>query len=208
MRKIAILALTVAFLAVAVGAAQAGKPTKTRSANASANAFWYSTEPISATSYRSTVWYVGVYKSSEETFSDLYVDTVICEVTPPEDTCSSESSRYGFSDLAGQTFTIDARSLTASHLDAVYDLQEYDADGNPVGDPVATHIVTDWTGIDALFREKSSYSVHTPCGIVRYTSKGLNRAAEATGSVDGTDLGETYDAYLATGTSRSFERTC
>jgi hypothetical protein len=208
MRKIAILALAVGALAVAVGPAQAGKPTRIKSANASANAFWYSTEALSPTSYRITVWYVGVYQSSEGTFSDLYVDSSICEVTPPEDTCVPESSRYGFSDLVGQTFTIDAKSLTSSHLDASYDLQEYDADWNPVGDPVATHIVTDWTGIGALYREKSSYSVHTPCGVVRYTSKGLNRSAEATGSVEGTDLGETYDAYLATGTSRSFEPAC
>ena len=207
MRKLAILALAIAMLTFAAGPAQASKPTKTRSTNASANAFWYSTESISATSYRSTVWYVGVYQSSEGTFSDLYVDTLICEVTPPEDTCTSESSRYGFSDLARQTFTID-ESLTSSHLDAVYDLQEYDADFNPVGDPVATHIVADWTGIGSLYREKSSYSVHTPCGVLRYTSQGVNRSAEATGSVDGADLGETYDAYLATGTSRSFEATC
>jgi len=208
MRKIAILALAVAMLTVAVGPADAGKPTRTRSTNLSANAFWYTTETISPTTYRTSVWYVGVYQSSEGTFSDLYFDSSICEVTPPEDTCTSESSRYGFSDLSGQTFTIDAKSLTAAHLDAVYDLQEYDADFNPVGDPVATHIVTDWTGIGPLYREKSSYSVHTPCGIVRYTSKGVNRGAEATGSVDGLDLGETYDAYLATGTSRSFEPTC
>jgi hypothetical protein len=208
MRKIAILSIAAAMLAVAVGPAEAGKPIRTRSANLSANAFWYSIETISPTSYRSSVWYVGVYQSSEETFSDLYFDTSICEVTPPEDTCTPESSRYGFSDLSGQTFTIDAKSLSASHLDATYDLQEYDADFNPVGDPVATHIVTDWTGIGSLFREKSSYSVQTPCGLVRYTSKGVNRSAEATGSVDGLDLGETYDAYLASGASRSFEPTC
>jgi hypothetical protein len=41
MRKIAILALAVGALAVAVGPAQAGMPTRAKSANASANAFWY-----------------------------------------------------------------------------------------------------------------------------------------------------------------------
>jgi hypothetical protein len=204
MRKVAILALAVAL--VAAGAAQAGKPTK--STNVSANAFWYTTEWLSQTSYRSTVWYVGVYQDSGETFSDFYFDSSICEVTPPEDECTFEASRYGFSDLTNDTFTIDAKDLTTAHLDAVYDLQDYDADFNPVGDPVATHIVTDWTGVGSRFREKSSYSVHTPCGVVRYTSKGVNRSAEATGSIDGTDLGETYDAYLATGTSRTFEPTC
>lgn len=209
MRKIAILAFAIALLALAAGPAQASKPTKTRSADVSANAFWYTTEWLSETSYRSTVWYVGVYQSSEDTFSDLYFDSSICEVTPPEDTCTFESSRYGFSDLSGETFTIDAKSLTSAHLDAVYDLQEYDGEFNPVGDPVATHIVTDWTGVgSSLSREKSSYSVHTPCGVIRYTSKGVSLAAEATGSLDGTDLGETYDAYLATGISRSFEATC
>jgi hypothetical protein len=208
MRKVAILALAIALLAVAAGPAQASKPTKTKSADVSANAFWYTTEWLSETSYRSRVWYVGVYQSSEGTFSDLYFDSSICEVTPPEDTCTSESSRYGFSDLTGQTFTIDAKGLTTAHIDAVYDLQEYDADFNPVGDPVATHIVTDWTGVGSLSREKSSYSLHTPCGVIRYKSNGVSRSAEATGSIDGADLGETYDAYLSTGTSRSFEPTC
>jgi hypothetical protein len=208
MRKVAILALAIALLAVATGSAQAGKPTKTRSADSSANAFWYTTEWLSETTYRSTVWYVGVYQSSEGVFSDLYFDSSICDVTPPEDTCTSESSRYGFSDLAGQTFTIDVKGLMSAHLDAVYDLQAYDADFNPVGDPVATHIVTDWTGIGSMSREKSSYSLHTPCGVIRYKSNGVNRSAEATGSLDGSDLGETYDAYLAKGASRSMERTC
>jgi hypothetical protein len=63
-------------------------------------------------------------------------------------------------------------------------------------------------GVDSLSRENSSYSVHTPCCVIRYTSKGVNRSAEATGSIDGTDLSETYDAFLATGTSKSFEPTC
>jgi hypothetical protein len=206
MRKVAILTFAIALLAVAASPAQANKPTK--SADLSANAFWYTTETLSATSYRSTVWYVGVYQSREGTFSDLYFDSSICEVTPPEDTCTSEASRYGFSDLTGDTFTIDAKGLTTAHIDAVYDLQEYDADFNPVGDPVATHIVTDWTGEGSLSREKSSYSLHTPCGVIRYKSNGVSRSAEATGSIDGADLGETYDAYLSTGTSRSFEPTC
>jgi hypothetical protein len=208
MRKVAILALAIALLAVSAGAAQASKPTKTRSDNVSANAFWYTTEWLSATSYRSTVWYVGVYQGSEGTFSDLYFDSSICEVTPPEDTCTVESSRYGFSDLTGQTFTIDAKSLTSAHLDAVFDLQEYDADFDPVGDPVPAHIVTDWTGVGSLSREKSSYILHTPCGTFRYASKGVNRSAEATGSIEGTDLGETYDAYLARGSWRSAEPAC
>jgi hypothetical protein len=208
MRKLAILALAMALLAVASGSAQAAKSTKTKSASVSANAFWYTTEWLSQTSYRSTVWYVGVYQDSGETFSDLYFDSSICEVTPPEDTCTFESSRYGFSDLSGQTFTLDAKSLESAHLDAVYDLQAYDADFNPVGDPVATHIVTDWTGVGSLSREKSSYSLHTPCGLVRYKSNGVNRSAEATGSLDATDLGETDDAYLAKYASRSAEPTC
>jgi hypothetical protein len=90
-------------------------------------------------------------------------------------------------------------------FDAVYDLQEYDADFNPVGDPVAMRIVTNWTGMGSLSREKSSDSIHAPCGVIQYTSRGVSRAAEATGSLDGVDLGETYDAYLARGTSRSVE---
>jgi hypothetical protein len=151
MRKVAILALAVAL--VAAGAAQAGKPTK--STNVSANAFWYTTEWLSQTSYRSTVWYVGVYQDSGETFSDFYFDSSICEVTPPEDECTFEASRYGFSDLTNDTFTIDAKDLTTAHLDAVYDLQDYDADFNPVGDPVATHIVYGLDrGRSALSREE------------------------------------------------------
>jgi hypothetical protein len=208
MRKIAILAFAIALLALAAGPAQASKPTKTKSADSSANAFWYTTEWLSQTSYRSTVWYVGVYQSADGTFSDLYFDSSICEVTPPEDTCTSESSRYGYSDLAGQTFTLDVKGLTSAHLDAVYDVQAYDADYNPVGDPVAMHIVTDWTGVGLLSREKSSYSIHTRCGVILYKTNGVSRLAEATGSLEGTDLGETDDAYLSRGASRSVDRTC
>ena len=44
-----------------------------------------------------------------DTFSDLYFESSICEVVPPEDESTFESSRYGFSDLAGETFTIDVK---------------------------------------------------------------------------------------------------
>jgi hypothetical protein len=208
MRKATIVAFVIALSAIAAGPALAGKPTNTKSYDRGANAFWYTKQWLSATHYRSTVWYVGVYQSSDGTFSDLYFDSSVCEVTPPEDTCRIEFSRYGFRRLRGDAFTIDAKRLASAHLDAVYRLQAYDADYNPVGDPVRTHIVTDWTGIGSLTREQSSYSLHTPCGTIRYRTNGISRLAEATGSLEGTDLGETDDGYLAKGVSRSIDRTC
>jgi hypothetical protein len=42
-----------------------------RSSEAAAGKVWYTTEWLSETSYRSTVWYVGIYQSGEDTFSDL-----------------------------------------------------------------------------------------------------------------------------------------
>lgn len=207
MRRIVLLALGVVLAAALAAPTAAAPPVKSKSKTASANAFWYSTQTLSRSSYRSTVWYVGVFSSTEGTWSDLYQEVATCRVTRRGDVCDYEF-RIGFSDLAGQTFTLDSRGLTTAHIDATYDLYEsFDEEGNPIGTATPTHIVADWTGIGDTSQERFSSTVRTECATFRWTFNGLFRSAEATGSVNGVDLGETYDAWLSSGTSSSFERT-
>ncbi|MGH2709897.1 MAG: hypothetical protein ACRDH9_01660 [Actinomycetota bacterium] len=205
-RKLALLAIVAA---IAVGSAMpavAKKPVKGAYESVSANAFWYSDEPISGGGTRTTVWYVGVFKTGSDVFSDLYEDVYECDASG--ETCTTVSSRFGYSDLANDIFTIDAESLTSAHIDAVYDLQAYDENWEPVGDPDPTHIVADWEGIGTLQTGKGSYSFKSDCFSYRERFRDANRNAEAYGDVDGMDLGETYDAWLSAGASRFIERSC
>jgi hypothetical protein len=150
-----------------------------------------------------------VYESkSYGIFSDLYQEVIVCRTSRRGETCMTDAFRYGDSDLSGQTFTIDDKGLTQAHIDAVYALQEFDSFGNPVGDPVPTHIVADWTGIGDLAKQKGKFSYRSGCSVFRYSFNGLFRQAEATGSVEGSDIGETYDAWMSTDSSTSLERVC
>lgn len=185
--------------------AQAAKPSKGEYESVSANAFWYSDETLGGGRTRTTVWYVGVYKSNQDVFSDLYQDVYLCR---RDGSCATESSRFGFSDLAGQTFTIDASGLSTAHIDATYDLQEYDQNWEPVGDPDPTHIVADWSGIGELQTGRGSFSFKSGCFSYRERFRDAYRQAEATGAVDGADLGVTPDAWLSAGAVRFIEHSC
>ena len=207
MRKILTFVLACAVAAALAAPALAAKPVRERSARTSANAFWYTTETLSQNTYRTTVWYVGVYQTGEGTWSDVYQEVSTSRVSRRGESCTYES-RMGFSDLSGQTFAVDAKTLKSAHLDAIYQLySSFDEEGNPVGEATPVHIVVDWTGTGTASREKSTYTVRTGCATFRWTFSGLFAPAQATGSVDGVDLGQTYDAWLSSGTSSSFERS-
>lgn len=208
MRRIVLLALGVVLAAALAAPTLAAKPTRQKSETASANAFWYSSEAAGPGMERTTVWYVGVFKDGEGIWSDLYKEVVLCE-TSEEGECQTESFAIGFSDLSGEgdSFSVE-NDLAGAEIVGTYELQESDGEGNPVGDPESTQIVAHLEGVSDLSSEKSKSTFRTGCSVFRFSSKGSFRQAEATGSVNGVDLGETYDAWLSSGTSSSFERTC
>lgn len=203
MRRFILLTLASA-LVLAIGApAHAAKPVKTTYDSVSANAFWSTEEQLSPTTVKRTTWYVGIYQSTEGTFSDLYVDTSTCTIRLRGEECTYEF-KSGYSDLSDGDFTIDGQDLTAAHLEETYLLQSWDEEGNPTESTPAT-IVADWTGVGEIERNsgKSSYCDDYYC----YKSKFEDafRSAEATGSIDGDDLGETYDASLSASHYESIE---
>jgi hypothetical protein len=204
MRKIGLLFIGLVVALGVVAPSVAAPPTRTTSESASANAFWYFTEhPNSRTTVNRT-WYVGVFVDQYGTFSDLYEDVETC-VTRGRRTNCTYSSRYGFSDLSDGVFTIDREGLTESHLEATYNLERYDDNGNLVdSEPVA--IVADWEGIGDIQTSSGKSTYCDPYFCFRSTFTNSFRSAEATGTVNGADLGETYDAYLSDGASRDVER--
>lgn len=136
MKKRFLLA-TGALLCLGLAAPAQAAPTITNAG--SANAFWETYEQVSHTTYRVTSWYVGVYSGSDATFSDVYKDVALCEIGHHEEgDCTLESSSYGSRELNADQFTIDGVLLDSAHLDAAYDMKANDAEGNPIGDPVAT----------------------------------------------------------------------
>lgn len=201
MRKLFVLALGCSMLLGIAAPAHAGKPTRTTYSSASANAFWYSFEQVSRTTTRSTVWYVGVYASTDGTFSDLYREITTCR----RDRCSSVFA-IGFSDLSNDVFTIDSSGLMGAHIDATYVLESFDDSRRSTGTTETVHIVADWEGVGTVEQNGGSYSYRDDFISIRATFEDAFRAAEATGSVNDADLGETYDAYLAASTSTSVER--
>ena len=195
MRRIILLALASSFVLALGGPADAAKPTRTVHDSVSANAFWYFEEQPARNTIVRTTWYVGVYSSTDGTWSDLYVDTSTCTIGRRGETCTYES-RFGFSDLSGGSFSIDADGLTSAHLEETYLLQSWDEKGEAT-DAVPTTIVADWTGVGQIEENsgRSSYCDNFWCS--RSTWDEASRSAEAVGVVDGDDLGETYDAYLS-----------
>lgn len=204
MRKLAIAVLTVALTVGLAGPASAAKPTRTISSSSTAQAFWYTFEQLNKSTTRNSVWYVGVYTSSDGNYSDLYREEDTCRTSRRHTTCSSTFS-FGDIDLSSGTFTMDS-TFSSAHLEATYQLQTTDQQGNPIGGPVATAVVTDWTGVGDLQTNggRSSYCDQFIC--TRSTFSDSFRQAEATGSINSVDLGDTYDAFMAGDTSTTIER--
>jgi hypothetical protein len=203
MRRWIMLTLVSTFVLVVGSPAQAAKPTKTTYDSVSANAFWTTEEQLSPTTVKRTTWYVGVYQSTDGTFSDLYVDTSTCTQGPRGENCTYDSMS-GYSELSDAVFTIDDENLTVAHLEETYLLESWDKDGNPSESFTAT-IVADWAGVGEVWRNsgKSSYCDKYVC--YKSTFEDAFRSAEAAGTVNGEDLGETYDAYLSSSHSESME---
>jgi hypothetical protein len=201
------LLATGAVLCLGLAAPAQAAPTITNAG--SANAFWETYEQVSHTTYRVTTWYVGVSSGSDGTFSDVYKDVAVCEIGHHEEGgCTLESSSYGARELNTDQFTIDGVLLDSAHLDAVYDMQANDAEGNPIGDPVATRVVADWTGDGVTERDRGANVYSSGCTVFIGAFAGASRNAEASGTFGGHDLGETYGAGLGAFLSADVVESC
>jgi hypothetical protein len=210
MRRVWLTALTAALVIVLAGPGQAVELSHERSKGGSANAFWYTKKNISATHYRFTTWYVGVFAGSDGAWSDLYQEVDVCRRRPGRDRCRLVKYRIGVIDLTGEgdSFTVEGKAQSAD-LVATYPLQEYDSDWKKVGKPVPTLIETHFEGVGDLNRSTYREEYNSGCSVWRYTFRGTSRAAVATGVVDGTrDLGATDQAYISRNVSVSYSRTC
>jgi hypothetical protein len=205
MRKLLILFLG-AFLTLGLAApSQAAKPTRSTYASSSTNAFWYFTDQIARNTTRDTVWYVGAYVDQDgAVFSDLYVETETCRTARNRVTCEF-SSKYGYSDLSDGVFSLDATNLTAAHIEGTYALEEYDSRGRLVSS-TPTSIVADITGIGDIQTSGGKSTYCDPFVCIRSTFADRFRQAVASGTVNGTDLGETYDANIANSTYTEVDR--
>jgi hypothetical protein len=210
MRRVWLAALTAALVVVLAGPGQAVELSHDRSKGGSANAFWYKRKNISATKYRFTTWYVGVFSSSDGSWSDLYQEVDVCRRRPGRDRCHLVKYRIGVIDLTGEgdSFTVEGRSRSAD-LVATYPLQEYDSDWKRVGRPVPTLIESHFEGVGDLNRSTYTEEYNSGCSVFRYSFRGTSRAAVATATLDGTrSIGSTDHAYIASSVSVSYERTC
>lgn len=205
MRRLMVLLLGAVLVLPLGGPARAAQPEVSRWDSAGLNAFWYLTRELEGRAYLEIVWYVGVYQSTDEVFSDLYQSVVRCEREPGRDPCRSVRFSIGYSDLEGATFSVDRR-LNEGFLDETYRLTTRHRNGDRTRS--RAHIVAELEGVGDVSRYRESYRSGSGCTLVRYDFRGASRQAEAYGSVNGNDIGETYDAWLSRGGSVSFERTC
>jgi hypothetical protein len=91
---------------------------------------------------------------------------------------------------------MDVTGLSSASLDGTYQLQAYDQDGNPVGSPETDRVVAEWTGTGPIVKSHSKFSFHQKCIHFQATDKGETRAADATGTLNGLDLGTTSDTFF------------
>lgn len=207
LRRYVSLILGVALL-LSSAPAGAGKPLRTRSASHSANAFWYYTESLSPTSYRTTVWYVGAYRTEQGVWSDLYKEVVRCRERPSGGTCVSEEFLYGEKQLSEAEFEMDYQHLVAARVEATYLLTAVNRQLEAVGPALPTHVIARWTGTGNLDPTHETLTMDDGCTVNRLSFRELRRPSEAIGLLNGSDLGETYHAWLSSSTISTFERTC
>jgi hypothetical protein len=69
-------------------------------------------------------------------------------------------------------------------------------------------VVSDWAGAGDIVKSHSKYSEHAGCYHFTYTIKDRTRPAASTGSLNGTPLGSTSDAFMATDVSLSIQHDC
>lgn len=175
----------------------------------SLNAFWYDNDWHSSKAYTRTTWYVGAFRSTGRyggTFSDLYRSVDECKVTRRGEICTPVSFEVGYKDLTRDEFYIEPTRLDDGFIDATYDLQSYDATGNPVGTPTPTHVRAEFEGIGEIQRYRDKFVYEDSHFIFTFEFRNFFRMGEAYGWIDGNSIGETYDAYLSLSTNAESKR--
>jgi hypothetical protein len=208
MRRV-LLATVLAGLMIGLTAAPAlaSTPLHNRSSYASVEAFWHLKVRQSSTSYQLITWYVGVYPSTNGTFSDLYREVDECRLVSGHPRCTLASYSAGYlARLSAQQFSYDAKRLEWANIHATYKLRTFTKNGP--GPAFRVTIVAAWTGTGKLSRAGGSSTYHSACTLFHYTFKDRHRSATATGSVNGKSLGRTTDASLAADTSLTIEHQC
>ncbi len=106
------------------------------------------------------------------------------------------------------SFTMDFTNLSTASLDGTYKLQSYDQNGNPVGLPETDRVVATWTGSGPIIKSHSKFSFHEKCIHFQATDKGKTRAASASGTLNGSDLGSTADTFFGGDATIQVDHTC
>lgn len=214
MRRNVSLALVCALVLgslLAATPAGAGAPSRAHYRSSVLNVFWYSRHRVSRDVHLRVTWSVGVYEQDGEIWSDLYQSVTRCERRDGRTRCRPKYFRYGDSDLAGATYEL-ARDLSASYLDATYELQKFvrrDGRTRRVGDPVPVRITTDVVGVGELARFSYTDTFTSGCISWRYRSRGISRGGKATGRLNGRKgLGKTGDVWMSRGNTLWMERSC
>lgn len=204
-----LIAVVAAGLAAAVMASPALASSRShhRFSGASVTAVWRSKTRLSSTSFRLTIWFVGVFPSASGTPSQVFKDVAKCKVVSGRRRCREVSFSVGFSrNLTAKQFSFDRKHLTGAHLDATYTLRTF-VPHKPVRKSRAT-IVATWTGTGKITHNGGVDNFHSGCLHFHDTFHGRNRSATATGSVNGKSLGTTKNASLSTSTDIFIQHRC
>jgi hypothetical protein len=175
----------------------------------SLNAFWYSSVTTGPKSFQQTTWYVGAFHTTGRyggTFSDLYRSVDNCRSTKRGTICTPVSFDVGYKELTKDEFYIDQTRLESGWIEATYDLQSYDATGNPVGVAYPTHILAQLEGTGDIERYHDKYVYEDSHFVFTFEFRNFFRTGEAHGWIDGVDIGETYEAYLSLNTNAESKR--
>ena len=208
MRRVVVLVLSLAVLgALGMSPANAAKHERYRSEIF--NAYWNSHHKVDSTTFDRQTWYVGVYSSGDNFFSDLYRSVEQCSKLSGHIRCKQVSYWYAsIRKLGSGTFSID-RKLDTGSLTATYDL----VDKTNKVDLGTTNVSVSLTGYGNLssYTDRETYT--DGCRSFRYSDKSKSRSAYASGTYQiGSDpsqsFGFTSNAFMSRGSSVDFSKTC
>jgi hypothetical protein len=189
------------------GPALASSHTHHRFTSAAVTAEWRSKVRLSSGRFELTTWFVGVFPSSGQTFSQVFNEVDKCRVVSGHRRCRLVSFSFGFRrSITAAQFTWDRKHLQSAHLDAAYKLQTF-IPKKPMRTSKVT-IVADWAGTGKITHSGGVNNFHTSCFHFHDTFRSRSRMATATGSVNRKSLGTTKNASLSTQTDILLEHSC
>jgi hypothetical protein len=129
-----------------------------------------------------------------------------CQVISGHRWCQVVSVAVGFrTSLPAAQFTFDAKHLQAARLHATYKLHTLKPPGGPA---FAAAIAASWAGTGKISHSGGVTNLHSGCLRLHDAFHARQRTATATGSVNGTSLGNTKNAFLSTSTDVTVEHRC